>query len=249
MTDVFVMNRPEDYAHFHLKPEKVQLFEDSRRGAKVPGMMENWYFDAILDDGSTVALSFRPKNPADIMESEDSPNLNIHVTTPNGKTFGSMLMIPASDSHTGDDGNGADLAYGPHYLKGNLKDYEIHVEPVEGVGCDLHFHALVKPFRPGTGYVDFENLGKSVAQYTWFCIPKGKVTSTLTADGKTWNVTGIGYRDHQWPNKPPMALWHHWLWDAPTRRITPWRCSILWPMRSSATNGCRSLASWIRTAI
>lgn len=212
MSKVHVLNRPEDYNRFHLNPNEVQLFEDSRRGKKIPGMMENWYFDAILDDGSKVVLSFRPKSPVDIMEEGDSPNLNIHVTTPEGETFTSMLMIPESEVQTGDDGNGADLIYGPHSLKGDLKDYDIHVEPVEGVGCDIHFHALVKPFRPGTGYVGFETEGKEVATYTWFCIPKGTVTGTLTANGKTWEVKGMGYRDHQWPDKQPMALWHHWLW-------------------------------------
>jgi hypothetical protein len=38
------------------------------------------------------------------------------------------------------------------------------------------------------------------------------VTGTLTYAGKTVEVTGRGYHDHQWCNINPMVAWRHWLW-------------------------------------
>ena len=36
--------------------------------------------------------------------------------------------------------------------------------------------------------------------------------ATITQNGKTEQLTGTGYHDHNWGNAPMMILMHHWYW-------------------------------------
>ena len=211
MTSAKVLNEPEDYARIGVKPGVVEPWEDGRRRDSSAGVMENWYFDANMDDNTKVVLSFRPRLPETMQIPGDSPNLNIYITTSDGKTYSDFIKVPIEDSETRK--GECYVKYGPHTFTGqNLTDYQIHVEPVNGVGCDLKVKVLTKPFRPGTGYVAFEDDTPKVLEYTWTCFPRCEAAGTVTACGRTWEVHGVGYHDHQWHNTNPIAIIHHWLW-------------------------------------
>ncbi len=208
MEQVRVMNRPEDYEAHGIDPTTVQQWEDGRRLDSKPGVMENWYFDAIMSNGTRAVVCFRPRSPKSMTAEGDSPNINIHITEADGTNFEQFINVPAEDCTLARDH--CDVTFGPHRFTGDLTDYTIHVEPVDGIGCDLHFHRLVEPYRPGTGYVAFGN--DESKHYTWLCFPKGSVTGTLTYNGATVEVSGNGYHDHQWHDTNPIMLIHHWLW-------------------------------------
>jgi hypothetical protein len=151
-----VLNDPADFERIGVTPGIVEPWEDGRRSDPGKPIQENWYFDATMDDGTKLVVSFRPNAPggSDLGVGEagdglDRPNINIHVTTADGHTTTDMIFSDPADSWT--KVGQCDLKYGLHYLRGDLVDYDIHVEPVNGVGADLHFHSLVKPFRPGRG--------------------------------------------------------------------------------------------------
>lgn len=203
-----LMTKPEDYTKLGIKPGVVEPWEDGRRDDAEPGHNEVWYFDATMDDGTKTVVGFRPIGLTG-EAGKDSPNLNVNITTPDGKEFMSMLQVPAADSHIGTDK--CDVHFGPHYAVGDLKNYDIHVDPVEGVGVDLHYEALVGTYRPGgTSHIALGD--NEEFYYTDQSIPRCKVTGTVTANGKTWEVSGEGYHDHQWMNINPLMAWHHWLW-------------------------------------
>ncbi|WEV57441.1 hypothetical protein [Ligilactobacillus acidipiscis] len=213
MARVRVLDKPEDYKRLGLNPDHVEQWEDGRRSAHKAGVFENIYFDSIMDDGTKAVVNFLPHNPRlQTQDDEDHPNLNIHITTPDGKTYTDVLSYTAEESSMSTEK--CDFQFGPNSFVGDLKEYDIHVEPVNGVGADLHFSVGVKPFRPGTGYVEFDE--DPDLFYTWLVFPSGKVTGTVTAGGKTWEVSGTGYHDHQWPSTNVMNIWHHWLWGRQT---------------------------------
>jgi hypothetical protein len=203
-----VMDTPEDYKKIGVVPGKIQQWEDGRRLGSEAGSMENWYFDAIVNGNTKVVICFRPRSPRGIAEPGDAPNINIHITLDDGTTYNDFINVPSKDCVMAKDK--CDVHFGPHSFVGDLTDYDIHVEPVNGIGADLHFHCLVEPFRPATGYLAFGD--DESKHYTWTCFPKGEVMGTLTFDGKTIEVNGIGYHDHQWHDTNPIALMHHWLW-------------------------------------
>ncbi len=162
-----------------------------------------------MEDGSKIIIGFRPKDPAKMNIDCDSPNVNIMITSPDGRELSDFHYFKAEESHTG-EGNGCDLKYGTDTAKGDFKQYDIHVNPLNGVGADLHYEALTEPFRQGTGIVAFgEN---DEFHHTDLSVPKNRVTGTLYYDGKKHEVQGMGYHDHQWMNANPMSLYHHWLW-------------------------------------
>jgi len=204
-----IMDTPEDFKNLGINPNKVELWEESRRETSEAGKNEVWYFDATMDDGTKFMAGFRPVDPAKMMVAGDTPNVNIMITTPNGVEKSDFHYFTAEESFTAEEG-GCNLKYGTDTAKGDFKSYDIHVEPTNGVGCDLHYEALTDPFRQGTGIVAFgEN---DELHHTDLAVPKNKVTGTVFYDGKKYEVQGVGYHDHQWMSANPMALYHHWLW-------------------------------------
>ncbi|GBG94746.1 hypothetical protein LFYK43_12050 [Ligilactobacillus salitolerans] len=210
MAKARLMDQPADYAKLGIDPTKVQKWEDGRRDTDTPGTSEVWYFDAILDDGSKVVLYFHPKSPYKLQEKGDFPDIGIHITDPDGKTYGQQIIeYPADEASFSKEQ--CDVKVGPHSVVGDFKDYEIHIDPVAEVAADLHFHALVKPFRQGNSAVIA--LGDNDEyHYTDLSVVKNQVTGTLTYNGEKHEVTGLGYHDHQWLNISPIVAWHHWLW-------------------------------------
>lgn len=102
-----------------------------------------------------------------------------------------------------------DVKYGPNSVSGNLKHYHISVPENKGVGAELTFYSTSSPWRPGTGYYDFED----DRYFTWLCVmPRADVKGTLTYDGKTIQVNGHGYHDHQWGSIDQLTDFNNWLW-------------------------------------
>lgn len=209
MARIRLMDQKEDFEKLGVDPNKIETWEEGRRDTDDPEHNEVWYFDAIFDQGGKYMVGFRPKSPRDLKKKGFSPNLNIMITTPDGETRQDFLNYPIEESHIGTEK--ADLKFGPHTMTGYFKSYDIHVEPVNGVGCDLHYEALVEPFRQsGSAVIALGD--NDEYYYTDLNVPKSKVTGTLIYDGQEHQVSGLGYHDHQWMNINPMKAWHHWLW-------------------------------------
>jgi hypothetical protein len=203
------MTRPEDLQKIGIEPGVVKQWEEGRRGDDRAGVNEVWYFDATMEDGTKTVVGFRPKSVEGMVHDGDTPNLNIDIVMPDGKEYRDLIDVPAERSEMRKDR--CSVKFGPHSVEGDLKNYTVKVEPVNGLGCELHYEALVQPFRPGgTAYVALGD--KEEFYYTDMSIPKNRVTGTITVEGKTHRVNGFGYHDHQWMNISPMAAYHHWLW-------------------------------------
>ena len=197
MAKARLMDRPEDFKKLGINPDAVEPWEDGIRNTAAPGNMEVWYFDGNFEDGSKVIIGFRPKTGAGQYENAFSPNLNLDITRPDGKTTQEFAFVTAEDSTMSKEK--CDIHFGPDYCTGDFRDYDIHIEGTATLACDLHYHALTKPFRQGTAVMVLGDNEESF--YTDLCVPKCVVTGTLTYDGKTVEV-----------NISPFAAFHHWLW-------------------------------------
>lgn len=220
------LDRPEDLEKYGLIPGVVQQREDARLSPVGKAGSEVWYFDATMDDGTKVTAGFRNK-PIQACESPvDVPVMVISITTPDGKTHADTAVYKPEESYF--DLEKCCCKVGPHSLDGDLVDYHLVVKPiareaknanatdgmdctsVKGVGVDLHFRALVKPFRHGAGRTIFND--DEDLYSTWFSIPKMDVTGTITIEGETQQVHGNGYHDHRCMKLDDMKAWHHWIW-------------------------------------
>lgn len=210
MEKIRLLNQAQDFKKLGINPNNIQSWEDGRRDNSKPGTQEVWYFDAILDDETKVVCYFHPRTPTNLAVDGDNPDIGILITTPDNKTHGQMIIpYPAKDSYFGTDK--CDVKIGPHTVQGDFKNYQIHIEPVNGNGLDLHFKALVDPFaQGGTGIIALGN--EEQYHYTDLPVVKNEVTGSITIEGKKKEVTGLGYHDHQWMNISRFQAWHHWLW-------------------------------------
>ena len=209
MDTVRLMDTPEDYARLGVQPGEVQVWEDQRSSEPRPGAWEWWYFDAILDDGTQTVIQFFTKSKDTVNDAVDHPTATIKVTLPDGTLYQRADERPLTETDWG-EGRAA-VRIGPHRFEGDLRTYHIRVDPIDGVGADLHVTSQSKPYRPGTAYFGFGERDEDY--FTWLCaVPKAEVSGTLTVDGRVVEVHGRGYHDHQWGTTNYLALWNHWLW-------------------------------------
>lgn len=202
-----LMDTPEDHARLGVEPGRIEVWEDRRRDDSRRGGWEWWYVDAILDDGTTVVVQLFPKRVASALLAHDRPTVWIKVTTPDGAVRDRKVSYRADQYRYG--GGRCDVRMGPHTMVGDLAEYDVHIEPIDGVGCDLHLSTRSKPFRPGSGYIGFGD--RDEQYFTWLCVmPRGEVTGSLTIDGCVREVRGRCYHDHQWGNANFQFLWNNW---------------------------------------
>lgn len=205
-----IMNRPEDYEKLGLKKGTVEKWEDGRRDFSTIGACEWWYFDGIVNNGITVALSFHTRSPLSMDREGDCPLISISIEFPNGKKYAKYIDCSSDEAIFSTEQCGVKL--GKHEISGDLHEYKIHINPVDGYGVDLLLHSESSPWRPDTGYFVF---GDDEEQFfTWLCVvPRGHMEGTLIVDNEEIAVSGVGYHDHQWTNHPRSnTLWNHWTW-------------------------------------
>lgn len=208
MVSTRFLNKDSDYDNLGVKKGPVEIWEDGRRNDGRPGTWELWYFDTILDDGTKVVMIFHDKHVGNI-ERGITPHCSINITLPDGTFYSDKFEYSAEEGeyHKGS----CNVKIGPHSFVGNLKEYEIEIKPINGLGAKLKLTNLVKSWRPGSAYIGF---GENDEQYlTWLCVvPKGKVSGEITVNGEKRAVSGYGYHDHQWANIHVMMTNNHWLW-------------------------------------
>ncbi|WP_048000728.1 lipocalin-like domain-containing protein [Lactiplantibacillus herbarum] len=207
MANVRIMDQPADFKNSGTEPQHVAVWEDGKRDDDRAGAFEWWYFDAVLDDGSKVVIPFNTKGNQNTQLDGAQPQVMITITDPDGKKYTDLTKYTADEFQYSKQR--CDVRIGPHHVAGDLKTYQIHVEPVNGIGADLTLTSTSTPWRAGNGYFDFGNDN----YFTWLCVvPRGEITGTLTYNGQTVAVTGRGYHDHQWGNIHHVMAWNNWLW-------------------------------------
>ena len=189
---------------------EVKIHEDGFRTGKVRGFFEWWYFDAHLDDGSTVVIVFMTK-PITEYKGPIKPAVMITINKSDGeKLFKSKKFSKEVFKSLKEN---CDISIGKNWVKGDLKKYELHTE-IEDITADLTFTGIVPPWRPRDGKIFF---GDHLHYFAWLvAIPRGKVKGTIFYDGINHKVAGFGYHDHNWGNLSLPSIQNHWYWGRTT---------------------------------
>jgi predicted secreted hydrolase len=207
MTGRVITGEGDEFLRREGLTERPAPWEDGLRADTGPGNFEWWYFDAHLDDGSTLVISFYTKP---LLQRNDplTPTILITLTYPDGRKLSAFPVFPAEQFSASKES--CDVHVGPNWVRGDLHRYELHAEGA-GLTADLTFTGLVPPWRPAAGknYYDEE----LTHYFGWLpSIPFGMVDGNLTYEGVSHAVRGTGYHDHNWGNVALNDVLSHWVW-------------------------------------
>ncbi|WP_219906471.1 lipocalin-like domain-containing protein [Arthrobacter woluwensis] len=203
----FLATDPAHYEKLGIT-RQIQPFEDGlRTDPTQSGQYEWWYFDAHLDDGSTLVVTFYTKPFAD-PSGGLQPMITINLDLPDGRTLNKTANFdPAAFTASAD---GCDVRIAGNRFSGDLHEYTI-AATIEDVSVDVRLVGQTEPWRPATGHIfygDDESL-----MFAWLpSVPYGHVTATYTVEGTTVSTEGNGYHDHNWGNAPLMKVVNNWYW-------------------------------------
>jgi hypothetical protein len=203
-----VADREEDYVRLGLKRGQIEPWEDGMRTTGGPDSYEWWYFDAHLDDGTSLVITFctkwvfRPKGPL-------APLIIVDLNTPGQPA--KNLRITAKPEEFSASKEKCDVKIKDNYFRGDLHKYQIRVAD-QGLSIDIELVGQVAAWRHGTGHTYFGEHNDHL--FGWLpSVPQGKVVATITEkDFKPRNLTGIGYHDHNWGDVAMSKLVNHWYW-------------------------------------
>lgn len=194
-------------ARLGLNPDKVEVWEDGYRTAEESDAFEWWYFDAQFDDGSTAVITFSTK-PHTKPKAPPSPSVLIIHRSHDGEreSYGPKFTTAELSASA----KGCDVRIGPNWVKGDLRDYELHVEE-ENLSIDLTIHGKAPSWRPGAAITYFNSA--KTKYFAWVVpIPYGTVEGKITRGGKSVDVRGTVYHDHNWGNAVMGSMLDYWFW-------------------------------------
>ncbi|MBN2168301.1 MAG: hypothetical protein JW738_03575 [Actinobacteria bacterium] len=190
-----------------LKLGIVEAWEDGYRTAGEKNAFEWWYFDCQLDDGSSCVIVFftkpnlKPKLPL-------KPSVLSMYRSSDGEKRHDWSSCAVNEFSSSTEG--CDVKMGPNWVKGDLNHYQLHAD-VAGITYDLTIANKVSPLRVGAGIGFIDPLQKKY--FGWVApVPYGIAEGKLTVDGKTRNVKGTAYHDHNWGSMLIAEYFDHWYW-------------------------------------
>jgi hypothetical protein len=213
---VFAQNAPTDLAKVSSDYDKYNLtegnvpekWEDGMRSSGDKGTYEWWYFDAHLDDGSTIVITFYTKFMTSVNKPLE-PYATISIDKADGSTIHKKVYCAPEDFFASKDS--CNVKIGNSYVVGNLETYEIHFE-VEDFNFTANIIRTTESWRSKTGHMVF-GIEES-KEFNWVVpVPQGEVKVSYTYNNKEVNTSGSFYHDHNWGNISMMELFNHWYWS------------------------------------
>jgi hypothetical protein len=197
---------------------EILPWEDGLRADTGRGSFEWWYFDAHLDDGSTAVVTYMTKG---LLQRNDplTPMVALTITPPDGRKRSAIAPFPPGDFSASPDRCAVRIGPSRAGFVGPIVSaagsaapwsYELLADTGD-LSAHLVFTGTVPPWRPGAGKNYYDSA--LTRYFAWLpAIPFGTVTGELRYDGKTRQVTGTGYHDHNWGNIGLNDVMSHWFW-------------------------------------
>jgi hypothetical protein len=171
-----------------------------------PGTYEWWYFDAHLDDGAKLVVTFYTKDFA-APQTGLAPLITIDLDLPDGTAINKRAFFdPATFSASTE---GCRIHIAENRFVGDLHEYSI-TAAIDDVSVDVTLVGTTEPWRPATGQIFY---GEASKNFAWLpAVPHGRVSATYRVGASTWTTTGQGYHDHNWGNVPLQSVVNNWYW-------------------------------------
>lgn len=210
--DMKLLTTPEDYKKLKIKEDTTEIWEDGMRTTGGENSYEWWYVDAEFENGIIIVTTHYTKNGFD-SAGPAQPRADLNITFPNGKEIKCSVKEPKGQKIEASK-EYCDVKFKDTSIKYVDGDYEVLYND-GNVKLKMKMESILPMYRPETGHVTF---GGNEAEYMgWFVAqPSCKITATLEIDGKTEELTGTGYHDHNWGGGVMLKQFNHWYWGRAT---------------------------------
>lgn len=201
----YLASAKEDYIRLGLKKDRIEQFEDALRTTGAKGEFEWWYYDAKMNDGSTLVLTLFSNNPTDT-KGGFHPNVKIELTRADGSEVNDRVYFYEKECSFSK--KRCDVRIGHNIFEGDLKNYHIYIK-TDKIEAYISLVGNVAAWRSETGHIYFGEKN----YFAWLpSVPEGITTATITVNEKVEKYEGTGYHDHNWGNASMMDVLHHWYW-------------------------------------
>ncbi len=183
-----IASEDADYERWGLTRDAIAPWEDGARTDNRRGTYEWWYFDAHLDDGSSLVVVFMNKDLA-APNAPLTPTIRIDLDLGDGRSYQKLATF-APDSWQAST-SGADVRIGENRFSGDLHTYQIKAT-VEEVTVDVTLVGRVPAWRPETGYLLYG--ADRDKEFAWLpSVPQGAVTASYSIGDELHETIGVGY--------------------------------------------------------
>lgn len=181
----------------------VKQEDDAWHPLRDRNYIEWWYFDLMNSDGSIVRGQFYISG--NIARSRSvRTGVRVSYVKPDGQELLIEKKHPFSAFKAATDH--CHVQIGNNFIKGDLSHYIVHLEDEE--------KALELELSSETKGITSRACFGSDSRYMYWVVPQPRchARGMFRSGGEAFNIDGVGYRDHNWLNFPPLDVLAHWDW-------------------------------------
>jgi hypothetical protein len=163
---------------------------------------EWWYFDGYLDTGETFVGVY-----LDPSFTTGKPGVAFSIYSHDWEKQSRLLTLKAEDITTSKDD--VDIVSTVGFIhRIDDKTYQVSWD-MDDIKADLKLTTLAPGWMPHGG----DGVNEDNLDFFWTIHQaRNRIEGTITKDGITTEVTGIGYADHNWGRKPLNEITRKWVW-------------------------------------
>lgn len=163
---------------------------------------EWWYFDGHLDNGQTFVGVF-----LDPSFTNGKPGVTFSLYNKDWSKETRLLTLDEGGMKASTSDVEVECPAG--FVR-RLDDTTYHVLwDVEGIRADFRLVTTAPGWKPQGG----DGVNEDNLDFFWTVHQaRNRIQGTLTVNGVTSQVTGIGYADHNWGRKPLTEITRKWIW-------------------------------------
>ncbi|HVN72797.1 MAG TPA: hypothetical protein VMU10_12335, partial [Desulfomonilia bacterium] len=163
---------------------------------------EWWYFDGHLDTGETFVGVF-----LDPSFTTGDPGVAFSLYSPDWKKLTILKTLGKEEMKTSTDDVNVTCPFG-HVTLIDDNTYDVEWK-MDGMDAKFKLTTIAPGWRPSGG----DGVNEDNLDFFWTVHQaRNRIEGSITKDGKTREVTGIGYADHNWGKKPLNEITRKWIW-------------------------------------
>ena len=179
--------------------------EEKNRCREKRHFFEWWYIDIACRNGCHIVVIFHaPLYTFTFLE----PITDVYVYGPNGEKIEQRWCLEKRGVLLKD---AYGIAIGNNHFKGRYPHYELFLKN-EDFELDAEFNSQTRDWKLGTGLL-FRDTSEAGHCFNWVVpVPRAAVSGSLKIGGKSLEVDGVGYHDHNWGNLVLRDFFSSWYW-------------------------------------